>query len=325
MNRVQGRSLFFFRKWYFDAQTDDGMFLFAYFAPMTLFGSKSAELVVSLYPPEGGELRRSFHLPGAGLSIADDDSAAEFGSGKLSVSRSGASFGFALDDTSLDLEYTAAAPAWVPVLPGGDPGVLLAMNNRRLTWTVPVPHARITGSARIGSRTIAITGLGYHDFVRTDIPPWSLPLRELLWGRALGEATAIIWNRPRFEIGGKRTAVGLGWMMNADGTMESFSHVDATFAEERDHPATRDRYPASIDLNMSDDGGKKIVAHIRDTRLLLGERVADVQKFRGGLERWLYRRFTNDPVEYKLLSSATLPGLERPIPAAHEWILWGKR
>ena len=159
----------------------------------------------------------------------------------------------------------------------------------------------------------------------TDIPPWRLPLRELLWGRALSDNAAVIWNRPCFQIKGKRAAAELGWILRDNGDIDLFSHVAASFGAEQDHPVTRGRYPREMDLAMSGESGGTTIAQIRDTRLLLGERVADVQKFRGRPERWLYRRFTNDPVEYKLLSSALLPGHDHPMLAAHEWILWGKR
>ena len=137
MNRERGRSVFFFRKWYFDAQTADGTFLFAYFAPMTLFGSRSAELVISIYPPGGVELRRSFHLRGDGIRLAPDHSRAEFGSGSLSVSKGTATLEFSIDDTSLFLHYTSGAAAWIPTLPGLEPGVLLS---NEITGCSPGPY-----------------------------------------------------------------------------------------------------------------------------------------------------------------------------------------
>ena len=42
------------------------------------------------------------------------------------------------------------------------------------------------------------------------------------------------------------------------------------------------------------------------------------------MERWLYRSFTGNPVEYKLLSRVVTDGPLHGALAAHERVLWGR-
>lgn len=321
---IAPRGLFFFEKWYFDAQTGGGDFVLAYLAPIVLFGSASAELVVCLFPREGAPERRSFHLAGRGVGIARDRTRAVFEGGELALAPGGSHLRLRQSDAELELAYSDAAAPWTPAPEQG--GVMLRSGGRVLRWVVPVPRARIEGSVRVGGLEVCFTGgLGYSDFVQTDVPPWRLPLRELLWGRALGPDRLAIWDRAVFCRGGAREVFARGLLEGPDGERRVTEHVGAELGGWVDHAPTRDRWPARLDLRFGGPTDDAEAVVLGDTRLLLGEFVADVQRFRSGLERGLYRRFTRNPVEYKLLSQAQLPGAPQPVVAAHEWIRWGRR
>jgi len=313
------RALFFFEKWYFDAQTADGSFVFAYLAPMTLAGKRSAELVVSLFPAGGETRRRSHSFAGAEVSIAEGHLAATFPGGELALDEDGARLRFELDDAEVDLRYDGAAAPWTP----GEAGVVHRRGSHALRWIVPVPGARVSGRVAVGETAITVDDHGYSDFVQTDIPPWSLPLRELLWGRALGPEGIVIWNRVGVSHDGGVTPVTYALVEAGGAPRRLYTAVDAESRAWLDHDATGDRYPSELQLAFSGEGGPARVELDR-TRLGLGERVADVQRFRSGLERWIYRTATGDPVEYKLMSRVTLDGEAFPGWAAHEWIRWGR-
>lgn len=56
-------------------------------------------------------------------------------------------------------------------------------------WECVAPCAEVT--VRAGDSTLH--GRGYADLVEMTVAPWQLPLRELRWGRAIGEHTSQVW------------------------------------------------------------------------------------------------------------------------------------
>ncbi len=307
------RPLFFFEKWYFDGQTDDGGFFLCYLAPLTLGGMAGAELVACLFPASGGQVRVSQHVKGSDLILDPERAWARFPGGELRVRPDGCHLKVNSGGVEIGVSYE---PLDAPYS-AGDGGIMARQKGRSLRWVVPVPRGRINGSVRVRGVCMDLRdGLGYHDFVQTDIPPWALPVRELLWGRALGPDTCVVWNRLGLKSpdGGGITRT-CRWLSRH----ESGDSLTANFHVEQDHPATRDRYPTELSLFL-EGGGNPRELDLHNTRLLLGDFVADVQHFSTELERELYRAFTGNPVEYKLLSAVT--GTEAL--AAHEWVLWGR-
>jgi len=310
------RKFFFFEKWYFDAQCDDGTFVFAYFARFTLFGKGSGQFVVCLSPPDGDAVIRTLPYGGRRVEVSDDGSGAVFGSGEVANGTEGL-VRCRQDDVDIELRYSPMDAAWIP----GDDGRLLEIGKRALLWQVPIPCARVSGSVTVGERTAAIEGLGYHDFVQTDIPPWKLPLRELIWGRALGSAGAAIWNRPVFAMDGAECPVSRGWMRLGDEEPRLFDPLDRAFTVVEDHDSTGDSFPREMVVGFGQPRVHEL--NLVDSRMFLGDAVADVAGFGSRLERWLYRTFTGNPVEYKLLSRVA-GGPLAEAQAAHERVVWGK-
>ena len=58
-----------------------------------------------------------------------------------------------------------------------------------VVWDCLQPRSRVTVS--IGDRQLI--GLGYAECLRVTIAPWKLPLRELHWGRFVGENRSLTW------------------------------------------------------------------------------------------------------------------------------------
>ncbi len=314
------RWLFSFEKWYFDGQTADGAFFFLYLAPMILCGKRSAELVISLFPRDGGNPRRSLHLTGGELELDDDRCGARAASGEIAMTRGETTVRFALDGARAELCYRPMDEPWSAT----EGGVVVRRGERALRWIVPIPRARLEGLVRVDDSEIHFDGYGYSDFVQTDIPPWSLPLRELLWGRVLGPETLVIFNRVGVASGGGGVEqVPLGLVRLGDGPARATNGLEAELAGWENHEPTSDRYPTEIGLSLPCGKDPRRV-RLHDTTLHLGEFVADVQRFGSGLERWLYRTFTGDPVEYKLFSRASAGGQELDAWSAHEWIRWGR-
>lgn len=313
------RWLFSFEKWYFDGQTADGAFFFLYLAPMVLCGKRSAELVFSLFPPGGGNPRRSFHVTGGELELDDDRCGVRTPAGEIAMDRDETTVQFDIEGAAAELCYRPLDGPWSAT----EDGLIVQRGARALRWIVPIPRARLEGWIRVDDTEIHFDGYGYSDFVQTDIPPWSLPLRELLWGRVLGPETLVIFNRVGVASPGGVEHVSLGLVRLGDGPAMPTDRLDAELAGWEDHEPTADRYPTGIDLTLPCDETETRI-RLHDTTLHLGEFVADVQRFGSGLERWLYRTFTGDPVEYKLFSRASAGKRELDAWSAHEWIRWGR-
>lgn len=310
--------LFTFEKWYFDGQTSDGSFFFLYLAPMTLLGKASAELVVSLFPAGGGAHRRSINLTGDQVQVEPGRTAAAFEGGELSLGPGRCHFLLRDERAQVTLRYEPLEPHWSPA--GDD--VVVRRRGGTMRWVVPVPRARLHGKVAVDGHEVEFDGYGYSDYVRTDIPPWSLPLRELLWGRALGPQTTVIWNRVGLKRGRAIDHACYGFIRTGDGDRATTRGLTADFRAWQDHGPTRDRFPTDLALDLSEPASRRVRLH--PTTLNLGEFVADVQQFNSSFERGLYRAFTGNPVEYKLLSRVSLDGAPIDAWAAHEWIRWGR-
>ena len=226
-----------------------------------------------------------------------------------------------LEDTAVDLEYAPLDHPWIPA--NGAP--MLDLEGRRLTWIVPIPRARVRGTATLGELRARFDGLGYQDFVQTDIPPWRLPLRELVWGRALATDLLVIWNSARFRGGSDADTVTRGLIRTGTDHAREAGELELEVECWQPHDPTGDRYPDEWAILMGRRGEELVKVQLGETRLLLGDRVADVQRFGNGLERWIYRTVTGDPVEYKLFSKVSVGGTGVTAGAAHERVIWGRR
>jgi hypothetical protein len=319
------RWLFFFEKWYLDAVADDGSFLFTYLAPIHIAGRRTAELVVWWFPREGEPLTRSFHLSGNDLRLAPDRQRLRFSSGELSLVGDDCRFTFAVGDVELDLRLARLDPAWTP----GRDGMLIGRGRNHIRWVVPLPRGRATVRGRIGKTPVALDGFGYADFVQTNTVPWRVPLRTLLWGRALGPDLCLVWERPVFGATPERRRVTRGYLRLGDGPGRNLDAVEVEIPAWTEDPRTGGRYPREMRLRFSPAGRDpstrpEVNVLVSDTRLLLGETVADLQAFSGPVEQWIYRTATGDPITYKLLSRVRV-GDQPPVWAAHELVLWGRQ
>ena len=315
------RRLFFFEKWYFDGHTPEGDFFLVYFAPVTLLGQVSAELVICLFPADGGSYRRSINIRGGLFTRSADRCSASFPGGAFHLAPGSVRFGIAREGVEVDLHYAPTDPSWTPF---GD-GILLRDGGRSLRWVVPMPRAALKGRVKLGNREVDFDGFGYSDFVQTDIPPWRLPLRTLLWGRALGPDFLLIWNRATFASRGGARHVSQSLLRTGDGPAEVFEVLTPSFDRWQPDGRTGDRYPVEMGLAFTCSCAASARVALDETRLLLGDYVTDVQEFRSELERKLYGLFTGNPIEYKLLAGVSLAGSRQKALAAHELVRWGRR
>ncbi len=68
------------------------------------------------------------------------------------------------------------------------PGVEVELHDG-VVWRCVVPF----GDAVVQLPGRTLRGRGYAEVLEMAVAPWSLPMRELRWGRALGEQTSVVW------------------------------------------------------------------------------------------------------------------------------------
>jgi hypothetical protein len=66
---------------------------------------------------------------------------------------------------------------------------LLIQDGGSVEWHCVMPRARVT--LEHGGRVV--TGLGYVEELRLTLPPWTLPIEELRWGRFVGDGGSVVW------------------------------------------------------------------------------------------------------------------------------------
>jgi hypothetical protein len=168
-----------------------------------------------------------------------------------------------------------------PRYPPATPRVpLLSLGPHRVEWTVEVPDADADGEVRWPGGSLRLAGRGYRDRVWMDLPPWRPVLRELTWGRIAAAGHASTWLH--LEAAGER--ISAGWL---DG---------------RSAPA------------------RACQGLLRDQRLLVEGRVADLEGLGLGLLRPVVRRLARDPHQVKWAATADLLGA--PGVAIHELVRW---
>lgn len=86
---------------------------------------------------------------------------------------------------ALDLEGT-----WQRTIEAAVPAVLLHESaDTRIVWESPAAAADV--SVRLGGR--ALTARGYVERITLAVPGWRLPIRELHWGRFVGQTASLVW------------------------------------------------------------------------------------------------------------------------------------
>ena len=185
---------FLLQKWYFDLIAADGHCLYLYFVATKLAGIRQGQVSAHLMLPDGRVVQSLCHVKpatnGKGEGVV-------FGESSLLTAQKISRVIIRLPSLSVDLDYTSIGAPWVP---GGD-GLLINGRNY-LSWHVPHAKAAVKGRLRAGSIDVRVSGLGYHDFVEMTIPPWRLPVAELLWGRAHCGPFSVVYDQIRTRDNG---------------------------------------------------------------------------------------------------------------------------
>lgn len=151
-----------FEHWYFDAHLDNGYIVVGFLQTRELVNRKPG-VELHVYSPDGE--RREIIVPyrheqatasttECNIAIGDNYAHVVFGDDELPVHR----VHLAEGDLEFDLTFTNEVPTWKP---GG--GFTSYGDRDFFAWVVAAPKASVSGTIRIGSKTLDATGRGYAD------------------------------------------------------------------------------------------------------------------------------------------------------------------
>ena len=297
------------QKWYFDLITPSGDALYLYFITLRLAGLKRGMASAHLVVADRTEVRSSVRTPFAALQPNGNLS---LGRHSFSNHKDFVDVHMEFDNLALDLRYSTLVGPWQPVAEG----ILWQKNQKRLGWRVPQPEARVKGTIAFGSQKKFVTGLGYQDFVETNIAPWNLPIAELLWGRAHCEGHAIVFNQ----------------IKTRDGEVLQYILLKRASETHRDEPVPSegDISNDAFLLERDEQDGETTIAHqsftltLRRRSVIEESRMSTRERFKSKFVRLFLDRTCGSPEEKKMVSEAVLQldGRTYRGQALHERACW---
>jgi hypothetical protein len=306
-------TLFELRKWYFDVITGGGDVLYAYIVIYRILATRRALLSAHLVTSDGRHIRDSVTLPAPSLKHRDG---IEIAGHKLERTAPGLRLFLDLPKLRVDLLY-APAGDWRP----NGKGVLLNKGRRTLIWEVPLFRAAVSGTIEPQGEKLDAGGTGYHDLVRTDIPPWRLPAKELVWGRAHFPSASLVWN----QLTTREGAVHQNILVKQDRWP---AHEPGRNGSVRPRPRWIDDYQ----FRLADPAppGTALISHpafslfLEENRVLEESPVSTPDRIAWPPLRKTLDGFSGRPEERKVVSEARLEmgGCRERGLALHERVAW---
>lgn len=287
-----------FEHWYFDAHLDDGHIVVGFLQHRELVSRKPG-VELHVYAPDGTRREVVRHYPPSAVaasrdrcavSIGDNHASAEHPDGGLPVHR----LYLAEEDLELDLTFHSEVPGWMP-----GHGRTTYGEHEYFAWAVGAPRARVSGTVRIGGRTLTATGRGYHDH-NWGVGDMKRIVDHWYWGRLYTDEYTLVYAsvRTTARYGGSLATPLM--LARGDGVVLSTGEVEVTAGPpvfdrvaNRTYPTTlRLRAGSQLDVTLS----VRDVVHAHD--LLAGVPIAGRQPVKSVVNRLIarpgYFRFRSD-------------------------------
>jgi hypothetical protein len=290
---------FYLKKWYFDLLTADGNALYLYFIATKVAGIHRGSVSAHLALADGSNIRASRWTK---LTHLESEEGVAIEGNRLTQQNGNSHVNVQLENISMDLRYSSVGSKWIPT----DNAILLRKNGHYLWWGVPQPRASVAGTICMGSRKMEVHGLGYQDIVEITIPPWRLPITQLLWGRAHCGNYTVVYDQLKTKNGGcfRHLLLQHG---NVDLVKED---TFAIHADEKD--------------NETKLVHKTFTLSLKCRRILEESPIATDERIRSKFLRNLLAHTSGYPEELKMVSDAVLCIGETVLPgmALHERVVW---
>jgi len=302
---------FYMKKWYFDFATEKGETLYAYFITYRIFGKSQGLVSAHLTLPDGNLMQDSIKTE---YSSPNAEGKLALGPHFLRQQNGRAKIHMELNHFTIDLHYFSLDKEWIPA----KDALLLKKKRGFLKWHVPQPSARVEGTIKNTFQVLKINGFGYQDIVETNIPPWRLPLAELIWGRAHCGGRTIVFN----QITTKKRNVIQNIRLSAGANADRPSQLEDTASESEDNQ----QY--TLQTNNGDEetriakGGWTLL--LKRRCIIEESPVTTSDRIRSSFLRNAMARIAGNPQEKKMFSEARLSDGEKIWDglAIHERVSW---
>jgi hypothetical protein len=292
-------SSFYLKKFYSDVTTTDGDALYLYFIATRTAGVRQDGVSAHLSLADGSSLRAMNKIKD---TLIESEESVAFGRNYLTKRNGHSHIKMQLENISIDLQYLSVGSKWIPP----DNGILLRRNRDYLSWFVSQPIAEVSGTILVGTRKMEVLGFGYQDVVEMTIPPWRLPITELLWGRAHCGNYTVVYDQVKTKDG-----EGFQCLLLQDRM--------TNLVEERRFAIRADE----VD-NQTQIVHKTFTLSLERRRILEEGPIATDERIRSRFVRNLLARVSGNPEERKVVSDATLCIGNAILPgvAIHERVTW---
>ncbi len=292
--------LFHLKKWYVDLITNErDITLYIYFIMTKIAGFSSGIVSAHLIRNDGFTLQASQKVKN---HFIDQEKRILFDGNILENKNGSSTIHVDLNTIRADLQYYSIGDSWIPT----DQGRLLLVKNNFLAWHVPQPSAKVQGTISIDSQTLKVEGYGYQDIVEMTIPPWRLPVTELLWGRAYIDPYTIVYDQVKMKDGGCLQYVLL---------------------QKRDEPLLNDN---AFSIHTDPNDHETNISHnafslrLKQRQVLHESAISTNEFLKPKLKRNFLSKISGNPLERKIVSDAVLmiDGTQYSGTALHEHVVW---
>ncbi len=296
-----------FEHWYFDALLDDGHIIVGMLQSRELVARKPG-VELHVYSPDGARREIIARYSDADIDVATDRCRVRIGANTASAEfpEDGGPpvhhLHMAEEDIVFDLRYDGELPSWMP----GDGRTSYRRGGRDtgefFAWVVGAPRARVSGTVRLGGKTLAARGIGYHDH-NWGVADMKRVIDRWYWGRLYTDDYTLVYANVLTQ-----KAYGAHWatplMLGRDGTVIlSSGEVRLETGPERFHPVAGRTYPES--LRMTVPGQVDLLLEVQDI-VHAHDFLADVPIVRAGPVKALARTALGRPGYFRFRSRYTL-------------------
>jgi len=282
-----------FEKWYLDALTRDGTYVFAYLAIIRFLGCTYAQFSVNLARPGRPGITRSFalkpegYVPGLALTRLNT------GNGNLEIGSGLCRLRMAFPGVEVQLEHTCSAPFDF----GKQPLTIRKDRRHYIGWHPIILDAQVSGRIRLDAEEIELNRCpGYVDYLWSNVLPPQNPAQELHWGRIHAPGCSLTYTHARGNPG-KRSRL-YARLSNTDIAFDDV-HLVAQGADPS--PALGLTYPRQIDLQAQNETAR-VSVQLRHSAIAIESGFMDEVK--AGVLRGFVRAATKDPRGGKFFARA---------------------
>jgi hypothetical protein len=286
---------FYLKKWYVDLVTADGDALYLYFIVTRVAGIRRNYVSAHLSLANGSDIRATHRYLELGEGVVLERN-------HVIKRNNNSHTKIHFENIAVDLWYSSIGSKWTPT----EKGILLRSNEGYLSWFVSQPAAAVEGTIHFGPRKMEVRGFGYQDIVEMTIPPWRLPISELLWGRAHCGNYTVVYDQVKTREGDC-----LQYLLLQDRT--------ANLVEDRIFTIQADAADNETQIIH-----KTFTLNLKRRRMLEESPIATDERIKPRFFRNLLARISGNPQERKMFSDAVLRIGETVLhgTAIHEKVLW---